>query len=156
VKGPIVTTIRIENRQKLVKINLQEVRRSLHKILTLQGCKDKEISLVFVDDEDIRIINREYLGKDRPTNVISFPMLEGEFGGINPSLLGDIVISTETALKHASEEGISCEDELDFLMIHAVLHLLGYNHENASYEETEKMERKERELFSHLKGYKIE
>jgi probable rRNA maturation factor len=143
-----MTTIRIENRQKLVKINLQDIRRSLNKILSLLGCKDKEISLVFVNDEDIRIINREYLGKDCPTNVISFPMSEGEFGGINPSVLGDIVISTE--------EGISCKDELDFLMIHAVLHLLGYNHENASYEETEKMEQKEQELFLNLKGYQIE
>lgn len=148
--------ILIENRQKKVDVNLQRVRQALNRILTILECKDKEISLVFVDDDNIREINKDYLGRNSPTNVISFSLSEGEFGGINPHILGDIVISTETALRDALDGGITFEDELDFLIIHGLLHLLGYNHENTSHEEAEKMKKKEQELFFRLKGFLIE
>ncbi len=128
----------------------------MNKIFTILGCKNKEISLLLVDDDDIRKINRNYLGKDFPTNVMAFSLSEGEFGSINPDVLGDIVISTETALRDARDEGLSFDDELDFLIIHGLLHLLGYNHENTSHEEAEKMKKKEQELFFLLKGYQFE
>jgi len=128
----------------------------VNKIFTILGCKNKEISLLLVDDDDIRKINRNYLGKDFPTNVMAFSLSEGEFGSINPDVLGDIVISTETALRDARDEGLSFDDELDFLIIHGLLHLLGYNHENTSHEEAEKMKKKEQELFFLLKGYQFE
>jgi len=149
-------TILIENRQKKIEVNLQQVQQTLNQIMNIMACNNKEISLIFIDDDDIRKINRDYLGRDNPTNVIAFSLLEGEFGDINPHMLGDIVISVETALRDARESGISFDDEVDFLMIHGMLHLLGYNHENTPPEESEKMKNKEKDVFLQLKGYCFE
>ena len=82
-------------------------------------------------------------------------MIEGEFCNINPHVLGDIVISVDTALKDAEMEGLSFEDEIDYLLIHGILHLIGYDHE-ASESEAVKMKMKEQELFFDLKGYLID
>ncbi|MFA4915535.1 MAG: rRNA maturation RNase YbeY [Syntrophales bacterium] len=147
-----MAAVLIENRQKKIKIDLQRVRRALNKILRNLDCKDKEISLLFVDDEGIRAINRRFLNRDYSTNVISFSMSEGEFGNINPHILGDIVISVETAFTDALEASIEFDDEIDFLMIHGFLHLIGYNHENTGEDETIRMENKEKELFSMLRN----
>jgi probable rRNA maturation factor len=104
--------------------------------------------VVIADDAGIREINRDYLQRDRPTNVISFPMQEGEGGGINPLLLGDVVISAETAARDAAEAGIPFEHELWFLLLHGILHLLGFDHERGSAEEGLRMEAREQELFA--------
>lgn len=109
-----------------------------------------------MDDEEIRNMNKLYLKRDNPTNVLAFSMIEGEFGTINPDILGDIVISVQTALRDAEASGMSLYDEIDFLVIHGILHLLGYNHEYTSEEEKKRMESKEREIFYHVKGYEIE
>ncbi|MBE9547528.1 MAG: rRNA maturation RNase YbeY [Proteobacteria bacterium] len=145
----------IENRQKKITVDLKRVQRALHDILENLDCRDKEISLLFIDDDGIREINKEYLGRDYPTNVIAFSMTEGEFGDINPDMLGDIIISVETALRNAKDAEIEFEEELDFLMIHGILHLLGYDHET-SEADARRMEEKERELFFALNNYMIE
>lgn len=98
----------------------------------------------------IREVNRDYLGKDRPTNVISFAMQEGEGQGIQPDLLGDVLISAETAARDALEAQSSFEGELYFLLLHGVLHLLGFDHERGSKQDAQLMEAKERELFALL------
>jgi probable rRNA maturation factor len=98
----------------------------------------------------IRDINRDYLKKDRPTNVISFAMQEGEGGGVQPEVLGDVVISAETAARDAFDAQISFESELYFLLLHGILHLLGYDHERGTQADAERMEAKEREIFSLL------
>lgn len=126
----------------------------MNRILKFLECEDKEISLLFVNDDEIRKINVFYLNRNYPTNVISFSLLEGEFGNVNPNILGDIVISVETAQKDAEEVGIHLNDELDFLMIHGILHLTGYDHESTSGDEIEKMEQKEQELFNMLKRFR--
>ncbi|MDX9820991.1 MAG: rRNA maturation RNase YbeY, partial [Syntrophales bacterium] len=102
-------------------------------------------------DAEIRDFNRKYLARDSATNVISFSMREGEFSDVNPSLLGDIVISVDTALRDAEREGISLEDELDYLLIHGILHLLGYDHERSGKEAAREMEKRQDELFVQLK-----
>jgi probable rRNA maturation factor len=145
----------IENRQKQISIDRRSVRKSMSRIMKHLNCSDKVISLLFVDDEEIREINRHYLSRDYPTNVISFSLTEGEYGDINPNILGDIVISAETAFKDAEKSGIAFNDELAFLMIHGALHLLEYNHENASRVKAQLMKKKEQELFYMLKGYDI-
>ncbi len=99
----------------------------------------------------IRDINRDYLEKDRPTNVISFAMQEGEGGGVQPEVLGDVVISAETAARDAFDAQISFESELYFLLLHGILHLLGYDHERGTQADAERMEAKEREIFSLLR-----
>jgi len=142
------------NRQTTVEIDLLRAKRSLGIILKVLGEEDREVSLVFVDDEGITEINREYLGRDYPTNVIAFSMNEGEFGNINPTVLGDIVVSTETALRDAQTGNLSPEDEFDYLMIHGILHLLGYDHEEPA--EAEEMRKRGKEIFFALKEYHLE
>jgi len=101
-------------------------------------------------------MNRDYLGRDYPTNVMAFSLSEGLFGDINPQMLGDIVISAETAMRDARQGGITLDDELAFLMIHGLLHLLNFNHEDSSPEEAITMKNKEQKIFLALKGYVIE
>ncbi|MBM4315101.1 MAG: rRNA maturation RNase YbeY [Deltaproteobacteria bacterium] len=147
--------IAIENRQKKISLDSRRIRRSLKRLMNELGCEDRELSLVLVDDEQIREINRTYLNRDRSTNVISFSMGEGEFGTINPRLLGDIVLSAETAARDAAAAGIDQMDEVEFLLIHGLLHLIGYEHENTTPGESRRMKTRERELFFNLRGYPI-
>jgi probable rRNA maturation factor len=148
-------TVLIENSQKKIAIDFERVRKALHDILENLDYQDKEISFLFVDDDGIREINKKYLGRDYPTNVIAFSMTEGEFGDISPDMLGDVIISVETALKDARSANIEFEEELDFLMIHGILHLLGYDHET-SETDAKRMKKKEAELFFALNNYLIE
>jgi len=115
--------------------------------MKLVNCADKEISITFVDDPTIQRINRQYLSRDKVTNVISFSLLEGDFSDMNRGLLGDIVISVDTACRDAKNGNFEFTEELIFLIIHGLLHLTGYNHENTSKTEALKMKKKEKELF---------
>ena len=92
-------------------------------------------------DPEIHLLNRQYRGKDTPTDVLSFPLAD-EW---QPSLLGDVVISFETAARQARRRGHSLHEELQTLLIHGILHLLGYDHE-VSRSEAIRMHRKEREI----------
>jgi probable rRNA maturation factor len=148
-------SIEIENRQRQVRVDSRRVRRSLKRLLKELRCDDRELSLLLVDDAQIREINRNYLKRDHSTNVISFSMAEGEFGTVHPWLLGDIVLSAETAARDAAAAGIDLMDEIEFLLIHGLLHLLGYEHEGASPAEARRMKARERELFFILRGYPI-
>ena len=143
--------IQIENRQKRQKIRKLLLRKVARRILSASGCPDAELSIVIVDDEQIQVINRDYLERDRPTNVISFAMQEGEGAGVIPDLLGDVVISADTAARDAAEAGVPFESELYFLLLHGILHLLGFDHERGTAEDAERMEARERELFAILK-----
>lgn len=90
-----------------------------------------EIGIAFADDERVRVLNRDYRGKDKPTNVLSFALTEGEempapMGG--PVMLGDLVLARETVLREATEQGKMPRDHAVHLIVHGVLHLLGYDH----------------------------
>ena len=121
--------ILIDSRQKLLKLDRAGLRRDVRKILALLGIPGREVSLLFVEDEGIRKINRDYLRRDRPTNVIAFSLAEGDFGDVNPGVLGDVVISVETAAREARTAGIAIEDAILYLILHGILHLAGYDHE---------------------------
>lgn len=108
------------------------------------------MSILILDNAGIQEINRDYLQRDRPTNVISFAMQEGEGAGFLPLLLGDVVISAERAAIDAAEAGIPFEYELWFLLVHGVLHLLGYDHERGTAQDAERMEARESEIFDLL------
>ena len=92
-------------------------------------CPNGELSILIVDDAQIEPLNRKYLGRQGATNVIAFPMHTGQFSNIQPELLGDVVISIETAAYESVIAGISTEKRLSQLLIHGILHLLGYDHE---------------------------
>lgn len=122
------------------------------RILNDLGCPDgTELSVTIVGDRSIRRINREYLDRDRPTNVISFSQLEGDGGGLAPDMLGDVVISADTAVREAGEGGMPPFERLSFLLLHGILHLCGYDHERSGEAEAARMEEKEAELFRTLK-----
>ena len=114
------------------------------------GYPDSELSVAIVGDRSIRRINREYLGRDKATNVISFAMQEGEFAGVNPLVLGDVVISAATCAREADEGDMTFASRLHFLLLHGILHLAGYDHERSGESEARRMEKKEREIVSLL------
>ena len=114
-------------------------------------CDDHEISIVVTDDAQVRDLNRTYRGKDLPTNVLSFPMQEGEFSDITPGLLGDVVISLDTARAEAIEAKISTDERMSQLLIHGILHLMGFDHELGE-DQARKMEKKSLELLRRIES----
>ena len=134
----------ITNDQKAVKIPTGVrllVRRCCNAVLTFEDFGEPaEISVTFVDDEKIHQLNKEHRNIDSSTDVLSFPLGEnGEYDrnlDTGACLLGDIVISVETAVRQAQTYGHSLQREIGFLTVHSMLHLLGYDHVNGGLEET--------------------
>jgi len=136
------------------------VRRAVNAALAYEEFEyPAEVSVTFVDNEAIRELNRDYRGKDAPTDVLSFPLCEEEDDFVLPPseededaeelvALGDIVISVERARAQAEEYGHSFERELAFLAVHSTLHLLGYDHERSAEEDAEQRRRQEEILAS--------
>jgi len=110
------------------------------------GLLDAELSLLLVDDKRIQDLNRRYLNRDKPTNVLAFPMREGEFSTLHPHLLGDLVISVETAKRQSNRFGLDEMEMVILLIVHGVLHLIGYEHEGTKKGARE-MTLKQKELF---------
>lgn len=141
----------ITNDQSEVKIPVGIrllVRRCCHAVAVTEKFEDDfEVSVTFVDDKRIHELNLEYRNIDRPTDVLSFPLSDnGEYDINNETgacLLGDIVISIETALKQAEIYGHSLEREIGFLTVHSMLHLLGYDHEQGKLQERIMREKEE-------------
>jgi probable rRNA maturation factor len=117
------------------------------------GYPEHELSILIVDDPQIETLNRDYLHHEGPTNVISFPMQEGECSGVNPHILGDVVISVDTAKREAEMAGIPFHLRFMQLLIHGILHLAGYDHEGTEAD-AEKMEAKSDELILMLSQFK--
>lgn len=114
-----------------------------------------EVSVTFMSDEEIQAVNAEYRGIDKPTDVISFAleeMIEGEVAIIAedgmPTVLGDIIISVDTANRQAEDYGHTVDREIGFLALHGFLHLLGYDHMNA--EDEAKMFGRQKEILDSL------
>jgi probable rRNA maturation factor len=141
--------ILIQNRQKRIPLNLKKIRRAAHTILAELGLLDAELSLLLVDDARIQDLNRRYLNRDKPTNVLAFPMREGEFSTLHPHLLGDLVISVETAKRQSNRFGLSKMEMVILLMIHGILHLIGYEHEGTR-KGAQEMTLKQKELLEQV------
>ena len=131
------------------------MRRAVEASLAYEGFENAcQVSLTFTDDEGIRKLNESYRGIDRPTDVLSFPLLDFEGGEEPPAdepqvALGDIVISLERAAAQAEEYGHSFEREAAFLCVHSMLHLLGYDHVNGGEEELD-MRRRQRKILEKM------
>ena len=119
--------------------DMDAVRRAVETVGRLYGAEEAEVSVTLTDDAHIHVLNREYRGVDRPTDVLSFALMESEepeiIGGAS-EVLGDLVISLERVQVQAEEYGHSALRELSFLTVHGMLHLLGYDH----MEEDERLE----------------
>lgn len=118
--------------------------RSARRLLALLRRPEAELSVLLVSDREMHRLNRAWRDRDRPTDVLSFAQAEGE-GGAPGGLLGDVVISVDTAARQAAERGIGRGREAERLLIHGILHLLGYDHER-SEGEARRMRRREQAL----------
>ncbi|MBA9083025.1 MULTISPECIES: rRNA maturation RNase YbeY [Bartonella] len=107
-----------------------------------------ELSLLFTNDDHIAQINAQWRFQNKPTNVLSFPAFPLKVGQSPKPMLGDIIIARETIMREAKEEGKSFQDHLTHMIVHGLLHLLGYNHE--TNDEANQMETLEREILSKL------
>jgi len=107
---------------------------------------DAELSIVLVDKDEIQNLNAKYRGINTPTDVLSFPQPQDDFEG--PCLLGDVVISPQVAESQAVKYQHSFEKEMAILLIHGILHLIGFDHEES--EEKEEMQKREEEIFNRL------
>jgi probable rRNA maturation factor len=125
--------IEILNRQKKFRIDLGRFERLLKKLVRHYGLNRPEIALSFVDDPEIRELNRKFRKRDKPTDVLSFPLNEKASDG--RFYLGDIIIAVPTASAQATELSHGLERELEYLAIHGFLHLLGYEHGQGHEEE---------------------
>ena len=128
------------------------VASSRHRALAKSGITI-EVSVKFTGDEEVRSLNAGFRGKDKPTNVLSFPMLDaalleplGDADG-GEVLLGDVVLAGGVCGAEAGAKGIAVEDHARHLIVHGTLHLLGYDHEQGE-EEAERMERVERQALA--------
>ncbi len=141
----------ISNNQKAVKIPTgvrMLVRRCCHAVLVQENFEGSaEISVTFVDDEQIKELNKKHRDIDKSTDVLSFPLGENGKYDVNPEtgakILGDIVISMETAVRQAEEYGHPLQREVAFLTVHSMLHLLGYDHVNGGLEAVHMREKEE-------------
>lgn len=138
--------IQIDNKQNSYAISLKKTRQTVRAVLGALDCPDGEISILIVDNRQIEKLNRKYLNRNGPTNVIAFPMREGEFSHLTPQLLGDVVISIDTAAAEAQNSGISMEHRFNELLVHGILHLFGYDHET-SEQDARTMQRKSQEML---------
>ena len=145
------TRVIITNQQKAVKIPTgvrMLIRRTCNAVLQMEKFEGSaEVSVTFVDNEQIRELNKQYRDKDAATDVLSFPMGENGVYDINHStgakILGDVVISVERAVEQAERYGHSLEREIGYLTAHSMLHLLGYDHENGGLEKGRMREKEE-------------
>jgi probable rRNA maturation factor len=115
-------------------VDPRTVRRRGERILKAAAVDEVELSVLLCDDGFIRDLNRTYREMDKPTDVLSFSMKEGEKLDSCPELLGDVIISVETAVRQADKAGCTPIEEVTSLLIHGVLHLLGYEHHTSKDE----------------------
>ena len=141
--------VMVKNNQREIKVPTGIrllIRRCCQAVLTTEKFnQDAEVSVSFVSNSEIRSLNKIYRDKDRVTDVLSFPLGENGKYDVNKetgcALLGDVVISLETAMRQANLYGHSLEREIGFLTVHSMLHLLGYDHETTPLAERQMREK---------------
>ena len=137
---PVEILIRAPIKESLLKVLTKaKLRQITAKLLNALELSDSELSLLFTDDNEIHRLNAEWRGKDKPTDVLSFPSGEEE-------TLGDVVISVPTMKRQAREYKVRPAEECLRLLIHGTLHLIGYDHEKVTKKEGARMRKKEEEL----------
>lgn len=141
----------VDNLQKKVKVDTKRIENLAERVLAEENAHPSaEVSIALIDGETMRALNSRYRGIDAPTDVLSFSMAEEKPFFVSPvSLLGDVLICPEVAMENARKFGQSFEDELALLVVHGVLHLLGYSDE--SEKERKAMGARQKELLIHFR-----
>lgn len=127
-------SIFINNNQKILKIKKIELKKFIKEILNKLNLDNKtEVSITFVNNNEIKELNKQYRNIDKETDVLSFPFQNDLNLPVN--ILGDVIISTQKVISQSEEYGHSIEREMYFLIVHGILHLLGYDHHTKEEEE---------------------
>jgi probable rRNA maturation factor len=141
--------IQVADQQNEIVTELEKIKTKARKILNALAFYESELSIVLVDDRQMSSLNWEYRKRRGSTNVLAFAMREGEFAHISPQLLGDVIISLPTAQREAEEAGISLDAMISRLLVHGILHLVGFDHEGGEGAAHE-MEQRSTELLAIL------
>jgi probable rRNA maturation factor len=141
----MTNNVTVLRRSRRAGVNARAVRLDAARILEQMQETGAELVVSLVGDAEMHALNRDYRGKDRPTDVLAFAMREGEPMPDGDNVLGDVIISLDTAARQAEERGVPLAAEVRDLLIHGILHLLGYDHE-ISANESRRMKAKERWL----------
>ena len=139
--------IQISSQRRIPGLKNRMIKQKLTRVLKDLDCHEKELSILFTDNERIAQLNESYLGRKGPTNVLAFPMSDGLEPVVESGMLGDVVISVDTAVAESKDLNETLEHTIDRLLIHGILHLLGYDHEK-SKSEAKRMENEEKRLMA--------
>lgn len=131
------------------RVDVRRLRRSARAVLGALSLSRAELSLALIDDAEMQELNSGYRGLDRPTDVLSFSLVDGEGAEHRRGLLGDVVISVETAASQARARHRALDEEVTRLLIHGVLHLIGHDHEED--DEARVMRGEERRIWRHVR-----
>lgn len=141
--------VRLQGRRGLPRVDRRRLRARAGRLLRALDCADAELSIALVDDAAMRELNARYRGIDRPTDVLAFALAEGAHAERRGALLGDVVVSLDTAEAQARRGRRDLDDEVLRLLIHGTLHLLGHDHARAA--EARRMRAEERRLWRVLR-----
>ncbi len=134
------------NEQTVIPVDTSFIEAKVETLLKALQHENSELSLTFVSDQEIQQLNSQYREADRPTDVLSFPQWDDAFDEY--PLLGDVVVSVEMAQRQALDHHLALDEELILLVIHGILHLLGWDHDNPDDER--EMQEKTGELFERI------
>ena len=138
-------TVLIRTSRGLLRLDKKQLRSITENLLVSSGRQDRDFSILFTDDKKIAALNLKCFGKNGPTNVISFSYLDG----FQCEVLGDLIISVEYAQREAREAGLPFYERLVSLIIHGLLHVLGFDHEKGA--EARRMRYREKKLLTYAK-----
>lgn len=143
-------TVRLTGRRGLPRVDRRRLRVLAGRILRALELARAELSIALVDDEAIALLNEQYRGKTGPTDVLSFSLVEGAHADHRGGMLGDVIVSLETAATQARRGRRSLDDEVLRLLIHGTLHLVGHDHEED--DEARRMRSEERRVWRAVRG----
>jgi probable rRNA maturation factor len=126
---PAPAEVAVVDRQRAARVSAVRIEAFAQFLLARERRPGAQVTILLVGDRAIRTLNRRWRGKDAATDVLSFSQREGEGGALHPELLGDVVVSVATTKRQAQENRCCLAAELDRLVAHGLLHLLGYEHE---------------------------
>ena len=140
----------IKDSQRLFALDRRRVRKVTEDLLTYSGLENRDLSILFTDNKQIRKINRTYFNKDRPTNVISFSYVDG----LPCEVAGDLIISLERACEESASSGIPFYERIFSLIIHGLLHVQGFDHETGE-RAARRMRYRAKKLLTYVLSHKL-